>query len=95
MLLLTKFKVIGHSMEPVIKSGEVVLVSSIFYWFKNPKIGDIVALKDTGKILIKRITDISEGKYFLEGDNRKDSLDSRKFGLIAKQKILGKVIYKL
>jgi nickel-type superoxide dismutase maturation protease len=94
MLLLTKFKVIGHSMEPGIKNGEIVLASSLFYLFKNPQIGDIVAFKDTGKILIKRIMNISKGKYFLEGDNRKDSLDSRKFGLVPKQKILGKVIYK-
>ena len=94
MLLLTKFKVVGHSMEPKIKNREVVLVSSLLYLFKKPKIGDIVAFKEVDKILIKRITSISKGKYFLAGDNQQDSLDSRKFGLISKQKILGKVIYK-
>jgi nickel-type superoxide dismutase maturation protease len=94
MLLLAKFKVIGHSMEPTIKNGETVLVTSLFYWFKNPEIDDIVAFREAGKVLIKRVTDVSKEKYCLAGDNRQDSLDSRKFGLISKQKILGKVFYK-
>jgi len=94
MLLFAKFKVIGHSMEPAIKNGETVLVSSLFYWFKKPKINDIVALRDAGKILVKRITKINQGSYFLAGDNQQDSLDSRKLGLISRQKIIGKVIYK-
>jgi len=94
MLLLTKFKIVGHSMEPVIKNGETVLISSLFYWFKKPSIGDIVAFSGADKILIKRITKVQEEKYFLKGDNLKDSLDSRKFGLISKRKIIGKVFYK-
>jgi nickel-type superoxide dismutase maturation protease len=94
MLLLTKLKIVGHSMEPEIKNGTTVLATSLFYWFKNPKIGDIVAFRDAGEILIKRITKVSKGKYFLTGDNQKDSLDSREFGFISKQKIIGKVIYK-
>lgn len=81
-------------MEPEIKTGGTVLATNLFYWFKNPKIGDIVAFRNAGKILIKRITKVSNGKYFLAGDNQKDSLDSREFGLISRQKILGKVIYK-
>ena len=96
MLLLAKFKIIGHSMEPQIKTGETVLVSSIQYWFKIPKIHDIVAFKDsTNKILIKRIIKIQNGKYFVQGDNKNDSLDSRKFGYISKDKIIGEIIYKL
>ncbi len=94
MLLLTKFRVVGHSMEPVIRNGETILVSNFFYWFKKPKIGDIVAFRDAGKVLIKRITKLNREKYFLEGDNKRDSLDSRKLGLVVKEKIIGKVIYK-
>jgi signal peptidase I len=81
-------------MIPGIKNGERVLVSSIFYWFKNPQIGDIVAVVSEGKVFIKRVTKTREDKYFLEGDNKEDSLDSRKFGFIAKENIIGKVIYK-
>nr|MBI5455432.1 S26 family signal peptidase [Candidatus Levybacteria bacterium] len=83
-------------MEPQIKNGNTVLVSGIIYLFKSPKKGDVIAFKNLdGKILIKRITKKENGKYFMGGDNRKDSLDSNKFGMISKDKILGKVIYTL
>ena len=81
-------------MEPTVKNGGMVLVSNLLYLFQNPRIDDIVAVRDAGKVLIKRVTDTHNGNYFLTGDNKQDSLDSRKFGLVSKQKILGKVIYK-
>ena len=81
-------------MEPLIKNGNSVLVSGIIYWFKKPKIGDIVAVRKEGKVFIKRITKIKEKAYFLEGDNKQDSLDSRKFGYLLSKNIIGKVIYK-
>jgi signal peptidase I len=93
-MLLTRFRIIGHSMEPQIKSGETVLVSGIPYWFKTPKINDIVAFKDKKKVLIKRIVRITGDKYFVAGDNKKDSLDSRDFGFISRKQISGKVFYK-
>lgn len=96
MLLISRFKIQGHSMEPTILDGETVLVSSIPYLFSKPKINDIVAFrkKKTGKIFIKRIADIDKGKYFVKGDNEKDSVDSRSFGWIDKKEIIGKVIYR-
>jgi nickel-type superoxide dismutase maturation protease len=93
-MLLAKFKVIGHSMQPQIRDQQTILVSNVFYWFKKPQIGDIVAFRAAGKILIKRITKAQSKKYFLAGDNKEDSLDSRKLGLISKEKIIGKVFYK-
>jgi signal peptidase I len=37
---------------------------------------------------------LKEGQYFLLGDNRPDSSDSRSWGLASGQKILGKVFYR-
>ena len=37
---------------------------------------------------------IPEGKYFVLGDNRGDSYDSRYFGLLDKKNIKGKVLFK-
>lgn len=93
-MLLLKLKISGHSMQPIIKNGGIVIVSSIPYMFKNPKIGDIVAFKYKHKIFIKRIKLIKQEKYFMQGDNKNDSMDSRSLGFVFKKQILGKVIYK-
>lgn len=81
-------------MEPQIKNKSTVLVSGIKYLFNNPKINDIIAFKNLdGKTLIKKITRKEKENYFVEGNNKKDSLDSNKFGMISKEQILGKIIY--
>jgi nickel-type superoxide dismutase maturation protease len=91
-----KYKIIGNSMFPTLQSGEIVLVNRLFYLFAKLKIGDIVALKDPRdeKILIKRIYKIGDSKYFVLGDNQKESTDSRAFGWITKKDIIGKVKFK-
>ena len=94
-MLLYRFIISGHSMEPTLFSGETVLVSSLPFLFSSPKIGDIVAIKNKEKIFIKRIAKINREKYFVKGDNIRDSLDSRKVGRILKKEIVGKVIFKL
>ena len=38
---------------------------------------------------------IPQGYYFVVGDNRSNSLDSRVIGLIAKNKIVGKAIFNV
>jgi len=95
MLLLQKYKISGHSMEPILKNGDTVLVSDLSYLFKSPKIDDIVAFKGKeSEVLIKRIKGIKNGKFFLRGDNKDDSFDSKNFGYIEKENIIGKLIYK-
>ena len=89
---IKKLKISGHSMEPILKNGDIVLINRLAYVFSSPKKGDIIAAKINKKVFIKRITKIDNNKFFLCGDNQKDSLDSRKFGLISKKDIIGKVI---
>lgn len=81
-------------MEPTLKPGGSVLVSALPYLFASPKTGDIVACRDpdSKKVLIKRITKIENNRYFLEGDNKTESTDSRNFGWLDKETIIGKVI---
>lgn len=82
-------------MEPHLKNRDVVLVSAIPYLFKSPKINDIVAFEDKEKnIMIKRVARIKNNKFFVKGDNKKDSFDSGNFGEISSNQILGKIIYK-
>ncbi len=83
-------------MEPTFKNGDKILATNIFYLFRPPKVNDVVVFKDNdNKIFIKRIVDIRDKSYILLGDNKKDSLDSRQFGNIQRNQILGKFIYKL
>lgn len=81
-------------MNPVFKSGDIVLVNRSSYIFSNPKIGDSVVLKK-GKYIIKRIAKIKDNNFFVVGDNKKASTDSRQFGWIKKKEIVGKVFFKI
>lgn len=91
-MLLGKFRISGHSMAPILKEGETVLISSIPYLILKPKIGDVVAFKYFNKVLIKRIKKVKSKHYLMEGDSLSDSL---KIGWINKNDIIGSVIYKL
>ena len=81
-------------MEPTLSEGDVVLISSLPYLFKNPKVGDVIILKRE-KYIIKRITKADRGKFFVEGDNKNESTDSKDFGWVLKKEIFGKVIFKI
>ncbi len=67
-------------MEPFLLNSQTVLASSIPFIFSKPKVGDVVAFRHQNKHFIKRIAKIKGDTYFLEGDNKEDSFDSKKFG---------------
>ncbi len=98
MVFIKLLKVKGDSMYPTISEGSIVFVSFIKYLFTNPKVGDIIVVK-TNKFnnipILKRVSDIKNNEYYILGDNLNDSLDSRKFGYIRKQDIVGKVLFSL
>ena len=86
------FRVAERSMEPTIKEGDYVVLLA----FGKLKVGDIVALKHPYKNLtiIKRIVKARADYVYLEGDNRRSSEDSRKFGFVKKREVIGKVLFK-
>lgn len=90
-MMFSFFKVSGHSMEPFLKEGSVVLTSSIF----PIKILDVIVVQYENKKMVKRIMEIKNGKVYVEGDNKKDSLDSKKIGWIDRKEIVGKVLFKI
>lgn len=79
-------------MEPTLNNGQVVWVNNWAYLINKIKIGDIVVFEKNSKALIKRVAKINGKSVSLMGDNRSDSLDSRDFGKVSNDKILGKVI---
>ena len=91
-----RFRVTGTSMAPLLQPGDEVLVDPRAYKRAAPRVGDIVVSRHPYRVdvrLVKRVTAILEDdRSFLEGDNPSDSTDSRSFGAVAPQQILGRVI---
>jgi nickel-type superoxide dismutase maturation protease len=94
-MLLSKYRVSGHSMIPTYHSGDTVLISSLPFLFTKPKIGYVIVFKKGDICLIKRVKKIVSQGLIVEGDNKKDSLKSSQMGVISPKLILGKVIIKL
>ena len=85
----------GTSMNPTLKDGEIVLVDRGV----PIEVGDIVIARhpiEQGSEVVKRVARINErGHFYLVGDNRDDSTDSRHYGPVASEYIKGKVVARL
>lgn len=86
------FKIKGFSLFPLFKEGEVVLCIKIFS-FSKIKINDIIVFnnKDYG-LMIKKVKEINENGYFVQGENP-SSIDSRNFGELQRKELLYKIIF--
>ena len=96
----------GHSMEPAMKSGAVLVVSRLRYGLRlpvrqryllrwsRPNIGEVVVFyTPSGELAVKRCTDLTErGDFIAEGDNSLLSYDSRSYGPVPVDNIIGKVL---
>ena len=82
-------------MQPYLEEKDEVI--TLPYFFKQPKVGDVIVFKHIVPpfIFCKRIKKIIRDEIWVEGENRKRSIDSRKFGFIKRKNIIGKVIIKL
>lgn len=96
MFPIARFKIDDRSMEPVFKQGDYVLVNKLSYIFKKPSKNDVIVLrhpKEKNKFLIKRISLVTNSdEYFVIGDNKDFSRDSRHFGSVKRDSIIGKVL---
>lgn len=134
------YRVIGPSMQPGLRTDQLVLVNLLAYRFGEPHRGDVVVFhppvtRDASLQLIKRIIAVpgdtvtisatavfvngtkldeqpylsklppdgvetvtgivsnlkmEKDQYWVMGDNRLDSLDSRSFGIVTRAEIIGK-----
>ena len=96
----------GNSMEPAIKNGAVLIISRLRYGLRlpwrqkymirwaRPKPGEIVVFyTPSGELAVKRCIALTEWDSFLaEGDNRHASYDSRSYGPVSVDHIIGKVL---
>ena len=96
----------GRSMLPTIRPGTVLPVLRAAYGLRNPfgngylirwgspTLGDIIVFTSPdGQLAVKRyLESFGDGSFMAVGDNRSESYDSRNYGPIAVDSILGKVI---
>lgn len=86
------------SMYPTIKPGQYILVDTWVYNETFPEYMDIVVIKraKTNNWMVKRISKwpndqtMNGGMWFLLGDNKAQSFDSRNFGGVSNEEIIGK-----
>ena len=92
-ILFPLYRISGNSMWPTYHDGEMFLCRRIFRKSKI-RCGDVICYKapEGASPVIKRVTRIKykEGKlyFFCEGDNYKNSYDSRKYGFVSEDNII-------
>ncbi len=97
LLPFDRFIVEGDSMAPSVAPGERVFVNRAAYWFGSPKAGDVVVLRDPRepeRLLIKRIAVVHGNSFEVAVDHANASTDSRTFGPVPANLILGKVWFR-
>lgn len=101
----------GHSMEPAILDGDILIISRLRYGLRipgvnkyifrwsQPKSGEVVVFyTPEGELAVKRCAVTEEyfaanGLYFFaQGDNDLASYDSRSYGHVSVENIIGKVL---
>lgn len=86
-------------MLPLLRPGDLVLVKRRAYAHKPPQPGDIVVARDPrqpSRKLIKRVDAIlQDGRCFLLSENPAEGTDSRTFGAVHPDHVLGQVTCRI
>lgn len=82
-------RVVGESMLPYLKPNHIVLIRRT----QDFKVNDLVVFYHQGLEKIKRVDKIKHKKIYVLGSNLEYSLDSREYGWINRENILGKLIW--
>jgi signal peptidase I len=95
----------GQSMAPALPSGCVLLVNRLSYGIRNPftgryfirwgepKQGAIVLFyTPQGDLAVKRCAETADGTFIAHGDNSVESYDSRSYGPVPEDNIVGRVV---
>jgi len=82
-------------MEPALAPGDRLLMVPAV----TPRPGHIVAVVDPydhGRLLVKRVASVDRRRRVIsvEGDNRDASTDSRAFGPLPRNAVLGRAVYR-
>ncbi|MBE9159915.1 nickel-type superoxide dismutase maturation protease [Nodosilinea sp. LEGE 06152] len=93
--LRRRFRIVGESMQPLLVAGTEVLIDPLAYRQGRPSPGDLVVAYHPhrpGLRLIKWVVYVEAQGCFLRGLNAAASTDSREFGLVPWERIVGQVV---
>ena len=84
-------------MNPTLESGDYVLADIRHYRTNRPKVGEIVVFKHPyeTRVLVKRISEVDGPRFAVRGDNGVQSSDSRSFGWLSRDALLGRVTSRI
>jgi nickel-type superoxide dismutase maturation protease len=82
-------RVVGDSMLPTFQAGQIVAIRRS----ANIEVGDVVMVQHEGLEKIKRVARLEPARIYLLGDNPAASTDSRNFGWLGSESIIGKVVW--
>jgi signal peptidase I len=91
-----RYVVDGASMEPSFRDGDRLVVWRWAYARRSPIANDVVLLRDPerpGHRLLKRVAAVSGAAIWVLGDNASASRDSRTFGAVSRERIIGKALF--
>lgn len=90
-------KVHGDSLVPDYQEGDFVFVSKIPFLFDSARPGQVIAFHmPPYGTLIKRIDQVlEEGQAYFVTGTHPQSVDSRQFGPVGRQALLGRVIWHI
>jgi signal peptidase I len=95
--MLKLLRISGNSLLPTYRDGDFVLVSKIPYLFGRIRRGDVIAFRHQvyGTMIkeVGRVTPHDDEVYVVGTHDY--SLDSREFGMIRKETVVGKVVWHI
>ena len=92
-----RFRVDGDSMQPTLEHGDFVFADVAHYRTHTPTVGELVVVQHPfeSRILIKRISQVDGQEFSVSGDNPSQSSDSRSFGQLSVEALIGRVTSRI
>ncbi len=93
--LRRRFRIVGESMQPLLVPGTEVLIDPFAYRKCRPSPGELIVAyhpHQPNLRLIKWVVHVEAQGCFVKGLNASASTDSRKFGLVPWERIVGQVV---
>lgn len=92
--MFTTVRIVGPSMEPAIRNGEVYLVRR----GRRVRVGDVVVMQHPHRphlLTVKRVVRRDGHGWWVEGDDPTTSSDSRDFGAVPDGSIRGVLVMRV